>query len=332
MNIRDLASHLGASPVEFASGDEEITHVATIAEAGPGSVTFIANPSYEKFLLTTAATAVIVGTSLVIPAEDGNKKKAPALLRCADPYAAFAKTLALFNPRKNMFPEKIHPSAVISASASIASTAIIGAQCFIGDNVQVGDGSVIHPGAIIYDGTVIGKNVVIGAGTVIGFDGFGYAPGAEGSFSKIPQIGNVIIEDDVEIGALCTIDRATVSHTIIRRGAKLDNLIHIAHNVEIGENTAIAAQTGISGSAKIGKRNQIAGQVGMIGHITTADDVIIIAQSGVSKSIPKSGTYFGAPAKEFRTALRQEGALRQLPELLERVKELEEKIKKLGGS
>ena len=329
MNIRELALVLEASAIEFASGEEDISHAATITEAGPGSVTFIANPTYEKFLLTTDATAVIIGTSLPVPTETGSKKKMPVLIRTSDPYGAFAKTLALFNPRKNMFPERIHPSAVISSSASIAPSAIIGAQCFIGDDVGIGEDSVIHPGAVIYDGTVIGKNVIIGAGTVIGFDGFGYAPGSDGNFGKIPQIGNVIIEDDVEIGALCTIDRATVSHTIIRRGAKLDNLIHIAHNVEIGENTMIAAQTGISGSATIGKRNQIAGQVGMIGHITTADDVIVIAQSGVSKSLTKPGSYFGAPAKEFRTALRQEGALRQLPELLEKVKELEEKIKLL---
>jgi len=329
MNIRELASLLGASAIEFATGEEEISHVATITEAGSGSVTFIANPSYEKFLLTTNATAVIVGASFAIPSEPNRSQKMPAVIRAIDPYGAFAKTLALFNPRKNMFPVKIHPSALISSSARIAASAIIGAQCFIGDDVTIDEGSVIHPGAIIYDGTVIGKNVIIGPGTVIGFDGFGYAAGADGSFGKIPQIGNVIIEDDVEIGALCTIDRATVSHTIIRRGAKLDNLIHIAHNVEIGEDTAIAAQTGISGSAKIGKRNQIAGQVGMIGHITTADDVVIIAQSGVSKSLTKPGRYFGAPAKEFRTALRQEGALRQLPELMERIKELEEQLRKI---
>lgn len=329
MTIRELASYLEAPLFEFATGDEEISHAATINEAGSGAVTFIANPTYEKFLLTTNATAVIVGTEFPVPSESGSSKKIPALIRSPDPYAAFARTLALFNPRKNIFAVRLHPSAVISASAVIADTAVIGAQCFIGDDVTIGDGSVIHPCAVIYDGTVIGKNVVIGAGTVIGYDGFGYAPSAEGSFQKIPQIGNVIIEDHVEIGALCTVDRATVSHTIIRQGAKLDNLIHIAHNVEIGENTVIAAQTGISGSAKIGKRNQIAGQVGMIGHITTEDDVVIIAQSGVSKSITKRGTYFGAPAKEFRTALRQEGALRQLPELIERVKELEEKLRNI---
>ncbi len=319
MNIRDLASHLGASPVEFASGDEEITHVATIAEAGPGSVTFIANPSYEKFLLTTAATAVIVGTSLVIPAEDGNKKKAPALLRCADPYAAFAKTLALFNPRKNMFPEKIHPSAVISASASIASTAIIGAQCFIGDNVQVGDGSVIHPGAIIYDGTVIGKNVVIGAGTVIGFDGFGYAPGAEGSFSKIPQIGNVIIEDDVEIGANSTVDRGALNETRIRRGTKIDNLVHVGHNCDIGEDVILVALTGISGSSTVGNGAVLAGQVGIGDHVTIGPGVILGGQAGVfsgskvtNEGLKPGTVLYGTPARPLRQVLREQATLARL--------------------
>jgi len=329
MNIRELISRLPGTEMENGAGDEIITHVATIADAGPESLTFIANSKYERFLLTTKATAVIIGRSFEIPTEFHESKRNTILIRADDPYGTFARALEYFNPRKNIFSERIHPSAVIHTSATISSDAKIGAQCFIGENVKVGDGSVIHPAAIIYDGVVIGNNVVIGPGTVVGFDGFGYAPNKDGSFSKIPQIGNVVIEDDVEIGALCTIDRATISHTIIRKGAKLDNLIHIAHNVEIGENTMIAAQTGISGSAIIGSRNQIAGQVGMIGHISTADDVIIIAQSGVSKSITKAGTYFGAPAKEFRTALRQEGALRQLPDLLERVKELEEKIKKL---
>ena len=328
MTIRELAAYLGASAPESAA-EVEITHPAAITEAGPGSVTFISNPAYEKFLASTKATAVIVGRTVDTRYYRVSMQSTPYYIIADDPYTSFAKTLALFNKRKSVFSESIHPSAVVSPDAEIASSAKIGAQCFIAAGVRIGEHSVIHPGAIIYDDTIIGKNVVIGAGTVIGFDGFGYAPNSDKSFSKIPQIGNVIIEDDVEIGALCTIDRATISSTIIRRGVKLDNLVHIAHNVEIGENTAIAAQTGISGSAKIGKRNQIAGQVGMIGHIETADDVVIIAQSGVSKSITKSGTYFGAPAKEFRTALRQEGALRQLPELLERVKELEEKLKKL---
>jgi UDP-3-O-[3-hydroxymyristoyl] glucosamine N-acyltransferase len=193
--------------------------------------------------------------------------------------------------------------------------------------VRIGDETIIHPNCTIYDGVTIGSRCIIGAGTVIGYDGFGYAQTIAKSYLKIPQTGGVIIEDDVEIGAVCTIDRAVMANTIIHRGVKIDNLVQIAHNVEIGEDTVIAAQTGISGSAKIGKRNQIAGQVGLVGHIETGDDVVIIAQSGVSKSLTKPGVYQGSPAKEVRNAFKQEAAIRMLPELLDRVRELEEKLR-----
>ena len=320
MKLQELADKLDALSLENADGQEIILHVAAIGDAKAGSVTFIANPNYEKFLETTRATAVIVSQSLT------TSTKHPALIRVKDPYAAFAMTLELFNPRKSLKALGIHPLSVISSTATIHSSTTIMAHCYIGEDVTIGENCIIHPNVTIYDGTIIGSGVSIGAGTVIGYDGFGFAPMGDGSYRKVPQIGNVIIEDDVEIGANCTIDRATVSHTIICKGVKLDNLIHIAHNVEIGENTVIAAQTGISGSARIGKHNMIAGQVGMIGHIETADNVVIIAQSGVSKSITKSGTYFGSPAKEHRTALKIEGAIRSLPELIDRVKKIEDSI------
>lgn len=320
MKLRELTERLGSIALENATGDEDITHVATIQDANGGSVSFISNTSYEKFLETTKATAVIVSEKLQAPSRH------PALIRVKDPYAAFAQTLEIFNPRKSLRGLGIHPSSVVNPTATVKATTTIMAHCYIGDNVTIGENCIIHPNVTIYDGTVIGNNVTIGAGTVIGYDGFGFAPMADGSYRKVPQIGNVLIEDDVEIGANCTIDRATVSHTIIKKGVKLDNLIHIAHNVEVGENTVIAAQTGISGSARIGKHNMIAGQVGMIGHIETADNVVIIAQSGVSKSLTKSGTYFGSPAKEHRTALKIEGAIRSLPELIDRVKKIEDSI------
>ncbi len=320
MKLLELADKLDALLLENADGQEIISHVAAIGDAKAGSVTFIANSSYEKFLETTKATAVIVSQSLT------TITKHPALIRVKDPYAAFAMTLEIFNPRKSIKERGIHPSSVVSSTATIHPSTTIMAHCYIGEDVHIGENCIIHPNVTIYDGTIIGNGVSIGAGTVIGYDGFGFAPMGDGSYLKVPQIGNVIIEDDVEIGANCTIDRATVSHTIIRKGVKLDNLIHIAHNVEIGENTVIAAQTGISGSARIGKHNMIAGQVGMIGHIETADNVVIIAQSGVSKSITRSGTYFGSPAKEHRTALKIEGAIRSLPELIDRVKKIEDSI------
>ncbi len=324
MTIRELADTLHASAVVPELWDVQITHVAPIQEAEQGSLSFIGNPKYERFFLTTKASAVLVAEGFA--PEVGEEKQGPILIHVANPYEAFAHALELFNTRKGAIGIGVDPRAVVSPSARLGANVTIMAGAFLGDNVSVGDNTVIHPNATIYDNCEIGNNCVIGPGTVIGFDGFGYVPLESGKYYKIPQIGNVIIEDNVEIGACCTIDRATVSHTIIRRGVKLDNLIHIAHNVEIGENTVIAAQTGISGSAKLGKQNMIAGQVGMIGHIETADNVVIIAQSGVSKSLTRPGTYFGSPAKEHRTALKIEGAIRSLPELIERVKALEQAL------
>lgn len=325
MKLAELARMIGAvSNDGSADTDIEISAVRPITEATPGTLSFITNPSYEKYLDSTTASAVIVSNDLVV-----GGGHAAALLRAPDPYIAFAKALAIFNPRTSIFTERIHPTAAIHPSATIADSARIGANVFVAHDVTIGAETVVHPNCTIYDGVRIGARCVIGPGTVIGYDGFGYARNADGSYLKVPQLGGVSIEDDVEIGACCTIDRAAMADTILRRGVKLDNLVQIAHNVEIGEYTAIAAQTGISGSAKIGKRNQIAGQVGMVGHITTADDVVIIAQSGVSKSIERSGTYFGAPAKEVRTAFREEAAKRLLPELIERVRVLEEKLRKL---
>jgi UDP-3-O-[3-hydroxymyristoyl] glucosamine N-acyltransferase len=325
MTIQELAVKLNAH-IEPEIGATQISHVAPIQEAGPGSLSFIANPNYERFLKTTKASALLVSEHF--KAEASETEEGPILLRVANPYAAFAFALELFNTRKAYLGQGIDPHAVVSQTATLGNNVTVMAGAFIGDNVTIGNNTVIHPNAVIYDGCEIGSNCVIGPCTVIGFDGFGYVPLEDGTYYKIPQIGNVVIEDNVEIGASCTIDRATVSHTIIRKGVKLDNLIHIAHNVEIGENTVIAAQTGISGSAKLGKQNMIAGQVGMIGHIETADNVVIIAQSGVSKSLTKPGTYFGSPAKEHRTALKIEGAIRSLPELIERVKALEEALEK----
>lgn len=324
MTIRELAEALNAVAIEPEQWDVQISHVAPIHEAEQGSLSFIANPNYERFFLTTKASALLVSEGFI--PEMGEAIHLPILIRVANPYAAFARALGLFNTRKGTVGSGIDSRAVVSSSVRLGNNVTIMAGAFVGDNVVIGDNTVIHPNATIYDDCQIGRDCVIGPGTVIGFDGFGYVPLESGTYYKIPQIGNVIIEDNVEIGACCTIDRATVSHTIIRRGVKLDNLIHIAHNVEIGENTVIAAQTGISGSTKLGKQNMIAGQVGMIGHIETADNVVVIAQSGVSKSLTRAGTYFGSPAKEHRTALKIEGAIRSLPELIERVKALEQTL------
>ena len=323
MTLTELATKIGIDRIEGNVDGIVINSVRPITDATSDSLSFIANPNYERFISETKAAAVIVGLTF----ESLNRGATPILLRASDPYVAFAEALRLFDTRESIFTERIHKSAVIHPYAKIADTAIIGANCFIAQGVDIGEHSVIHPNCTIYDNVRIGSHCVIGANTVIGFDGFGYAKTSDGSYRKVPQLGGVIIEDDVEIGACCTIDRAALADTIIRKGVKIDNLVQIAHNVEIGENTVIAAQVGISGSAKIGKENQIAGQVGLVGHIYTADGVIIIAQSGVSKSLAKPGVYQGAPAKEVRSAFKQEAAIRMLPALLDRVRILEEKLR-----
>jgi UDP-3-O-[3-hydroxymyristoyl] glucosamine N-acyltransferase len=346
MNIKELAARLGALSVENATGSEEITHAAGIEDSGTGAVSFIGNPHYERFLSVAKATAVIVSEHLQASgtASQGNGQRTPALIRVKSPYEAFATALEIFKPKDVDRPAGVHPSAVIEPdatvdpSASIAANAYIGARCRIGagtwigpcavveQDSTIGSNSSVHPNAVVCHRTEIGDRVVVGPGSIIGFDGFGYVPMGDGSYRKIPQIGRVVLEDDVEIGANTTVDRATVAETRIRKGAKLDNLIQIAHNVEVGEHTVIAAQTGISGSTTIGNSNIIAGQVGIVGHITTTDHVIVGAQSGLSKSITKPGTYFGSPVKNHRDALKLEGALRSLPELIERVKRLEQML------
>ncbi len=341
MNIRELAQKTGALRLEMALGDEEITCATAIEDGIPGAVTFIGNPLYERFLSTTKASAVIVSEYLKVPYELGH---GPAILRAANPYDGFARALALFSPAPSRPSLGIHSSAVVDPSARVDATAHIGAHVYIGAGVMVGANTVIrhgayigpdttigndcdvHPNAVIYDRMKIGNRVVVGAGSVIGFDGFGYVPMGDGTYRKIPQIGIVVLEDDVEIGANTTIDRATVAETRIRRGVKLDNLIQIAHNVELGENTVMAAQVGIAGSTKLGRQNIVGGQAGFTGHLQTTDQVIVGAQSGVSKSVTKPGLYMGSPARNGRDMLKLEGAMRSLPELIERVKKLEEQL------
>lgn len=341
MNIKALAERVGASAIEMSRGDEEITCATGIEDGLPGAVTFVGNPLYERFLSSTKASVVIVSEYLNANYEFG---QGPALLRVKNPYEGFASALELFSPKKERPPKGIHPTAVIADGAEIHADAHIGPHVFIGPRAKIGADTIlrhaayvgadavigsdceIHPSAIIYDHSKLGDRVVVGAGSVIGFDGFGYVPMGDGSYRKIPQIGIVVLEDDVEIGANTTIDRATVAETRIRKGVKLDNLIQIAHNVDIGENTAMAAQVGIAGSTKIGRQNIFGGQAGLTGHIETVDHVIVGAQGGVSKSLTKPGLYLGSPARNGREMLKLEGATRSLPELIERVRKLEEQL------
>ena len=227
---------------------------------------------------------------------------------------------------KNVF---VGAFAYMGEGVSIGDNSKIYPNAFIGDNVSVGKNCVIHPGVKIYHSCIIGDNVIIHAGTVIGSDGFGFAPQADGSFKKVPQIGNVVVESNVEIGANATIDRATIGSTLIKSGAKLDNLIQIAHNVEVGHSTVIAAQAGVSGSTKIGNGVMIGGQAGIVGHIQLGDGAKVNAQSGVSKSIEAGKAVTGSPAYDYTSALRSQAAARKLPDLEKRVKELEELVKQL---
>lgn len=323
--------------------EASVNSFAKIEEAGQGHLAFLANPKYEDYLYTTGASVIIVGESLVL-----KQPVSATLIRVKDPYSAFAGLLQyyqklmteqqegieepVFLAKDCRYGDKVYIGAFVYAgkSVSIGNGTRIYPQVFLGDRVRIGDNCIIHPGVKIYHDCVIGNNVIIHAGTVIGSDGFGFAPQADGSFEKVPQIGNVVLEDGVEVGANSCIDRATMGSTIIRAGAKLDNLIQIAHNVEIGQHTVIAAQAGVSGSTKIGKRVMIGGQAGIVGHIQLADGSKVNAQSGVSKSIKEpNAAVTGSPAFDYTAALRSQALSRNLPQLEKRIKELEQQLKQL---
>jgi UDP-3-O-[3-hydroxymyristoyl] glucosamine N-acyltransferase len=314
-----------------------------IEEAKEGQLAFLANPKYEEYLYNTNASIIIISDT-----QELKQPVSATLIKVPDAYTAFATLLDKYQQIQQQQLNGIQQPVYIAASAKTGDNVFIGAfaylgekvvvadgvkiypNVFLGDNVTVGENSVIHPGVKIYHDCIIGKNVTIHAGTVIGSDGFGFAPQADGTFKKVPQIGNVIIEDGVEIGANTTIDRATIGSTLIKSGAKLDNLLQIAHNVEVGNNSVIAAQAGISGSTKIGNGVMIGGQVGIVGHLQIADGSKINAQSGVSKSIKTPNTAVtGSPAYDYTAALRSQVAARNLPELEKRVKELEQLVKEL---
>jgi UDP-3-O-[3-hydroxymyristoyl] glucosamine N-acyltransferase len=269
------------------------------------------------------------------------------LIRVPDAYSSFAQLLSTYQELVSKQLNGIQQPSHIATTATIGENVYVGAfsyigekvgvgnnvkihpQVYIGNDVRIGDNTVLHPGVRIYQGCRIGAGVTIHAGTVIGSDGFGFAPQSDGTYKKVPQIGNVIIEDNVEIGSNCSIDRATIGSTIIHSGAKLDNLIQIAHNVEIGNYTVIAAQSGVSGSTKVGKNVMIGGQVGIVGHITIADGSKINGQSGVTKSIKFPLAVTGSPAFNYVDALRAQAVSRNLPELERRIKELEKQIQQL---
>ncbi|HEX7848055.1 MAG TPA: UDP-3-O-(3-hydroxymyristoyl)glucosamine N-acyltransferase [Chitinophagaceae bacterium] len=313
-----------------------------IEEAKEGELSFLANPKYEEYLYSTKASVIIINDNFIL-----KQTVNATLIRVPDAYSAFATLLSKYQEIVQQQLSGIQEPSYIAKTATYGQNVFIGAFAYLGENVKIGDNtkifpnayignnvtignnSIIHPGVKIYHDCRIGNNVIIHGGTIIGSDGFGFAPQADGSFKKVPQIGNVVIEDNVEIGANTTIDRATIGSTLIKAGAKLDNLIQIAHNVEVGHSTVIAAQAGISGSTKIGNGVMIGGQAGIVGHIQLGDGAKVNAQSGVSKSIEPGKAVTGSPAYDYTSALRSQAVNRRLPELEKRIKELEELIRQL---
>ncbi|MVN20166.1 UDP-3-O-(3-hydroxymyristoyl)glucosamine N-acyltransferase [Mucilaginibacter arboris] len=325
-------------------GKPEVTvnQLAKIEEAEEGCLSFLANPKYEQFLYTTKASVVIVNNDQLL-AEPINT----TLIRVENPYIAISVLLEKYNQSK-LAKAGIEQPCFIHPSAQIGQDVYIGAFTYIGPNVKIGNNCRIYPnsyladdvqlgsnvtlfaGVKIYFDCIIGNNVIVHSGVIVGGDGFGFAPQGDGSYQKISQIGNVIIEDDVEIGANTTIDRATMGSTIIRKGVKLDNLIQIAHNVEIGCNTVVAAQTGISGSTKIGENVILGGQVGVVGHISVAKGSQVQAKSGISRSINEENKkWAGAPATHYQEHMRSQVMVNRLPEIEKKIKELEKKLTEL---
>lgn len=345
MKLSEICKIVGGETA--GDGNTDIARLAKIEEAGRGDLTFLANPKYRKYLTSTGASAVLVSRDAHF--DELDRRQDPlALVRVSDPYLAFLQLIDRFHPAAAPLPRGIHATAVIASTAKLGSNIALGAHVVIGersvigdnvsiypctvlaDDVRLGHDSTLHANVAVREQCVIGDRVIVHSGTVIGSDGFGFAPKGDGTFEKIPQRGIVVVEDDVEIGANCTIDRATIGETRIEKGVKLDNLIQVAHNVVIGERTVIAAQSGISGSTKIGKECLIAGQVGFAGHLTIADRTTFGAQSGVAKSVTEQGkTYFGYPARELQQSLRMDAALKQLPELLVEMRNIERRLQEL---
>ncbi len=325
-------------------GDEkiEIFNLNGISEATAGEMTFYSDSKYEKFLETTTASCILVPEGIT-----AEPKANQSFIVVEKPYISFVKFINFLDARKVRKTSYIHPTAVIDESAKIAESAYIGPYCVVGknssigektilisnvniyDNVRIGDNCLIHAATSFCCDTVVGNSCLILPGAVIGSDGFGFIENSDGSYTKIPQIGNVIIGNNVEIGANSTIDRAMIGSTVISDGVKIDNLVQIAHNCKIGENTAMASQVGISGSARIGKRNKLGGQVGVAGHLEMVDDVTLYARSGVAKGITEKGIYFGAPARPRLRAFKIEAAIHTLPDLVKTVNDLKEELARL---
>lgn len=322
-----------------------VSQLAKIEEGTSDTLSFLSNPKYEHFLYNTQSAVVIINEALVL-----QKPVSATLIRVKDAYSAFSELLKIYHSIRNERSGRdeqvyIHETAQIGEGGYIGAFAYIGRdvrignnvkiypRVYLGDNVIIGDNCILFPGVTVYYDCVIGSNVILHSGVVIGSDGFGFAPQTDGSYEKVPQIGNVILEENVEVGANTVVDRATMGSTIIRKGVKLDNLIQIAHNVEIGVNTVIAAQTGVSGSTKVGKQVVLGGQVGIVGHISIANGTQIQAQSGINKSIKEENMKWGGtPFAPYTSHLRSQVVYAKLPSLEKRILELEQKLKDIDNN
>ena len=336
MRLSDIASKIDCRMV--ADADVEIERIAGIDEAGPGDLTFVSNRKYISRIKTTRASAIIL-------ADDLAEVPIPSL-RTTNPYLAFARALELFY-QPPVPPPGIHPTAMISGEAqlgpnsSIGAYSVVGSKCTLGRNVvlyphvviypgvTIGDDSIIHAHVVVREHCRLGARVIIQNGAIIGSDGFGFAPTEDGSYYKICQTGRVLLEDDVEVGANTTIDRAAVGDTIIRRGAKLDNLVQIGHGSQVGEDSVLAAQVGLAGSTKLGKNVRAGGQAGFAGHLEVGDNAVITAQSATSHDVPPGAVISGSPGIDNSIWLRSVTAFARLPDLVHRIRELEKQVELL---
>jgi UDP-3-O-[3-hydroxymyristoyl] glucosamine N-acyltransferase len=343
ITARDLSTILNGT----IEGDPEVlvSRPSKIEEGGEGTITFLANPKYENYIYDTTASVVLVSKDF-----SPSKTIQATLIRVEDVYNSIAMLLDKFGAQMNPQPEGISEQALVSEQADLATGVSVGAftiisqnvkigantrihdQVFIGEGVEIGENCVLHPGVKIYHACKIGSHCTIHSNSVIGADGFGFAPQEDGTFKKVSQIGNVVIEDNVDVGSNVTIDRATMGSTYIRKGVKIDNLVQIAHNVVVGENTVIAAQAGVAGSTKIGKNCMIGGQVGFAGHLEIADGTKIQAQSGLASSVKEKGqALFGSPAIPYNDYIKSYAVFKKLPALYKKLGTLEKELKELKG-
>jgi UDP-3-O-[3-hydroxymyristoyl] glucosamine N-acyltransferase len=336
----DIAAFLNGEVI--GDCDVKVSGVSKIEEGKSGTLSFLANPKYENYLYSTLSSIVLVNRTF-----EPKAKVSATLIKVDDAYQAFASLLDMYEQATKINHTGIESPSFIDKSATVGDDVYIGAfayigrnakigdkskifpQSYIGDNVFVGNNSVIYAGVKIYSNSIIGNNCILHSGVVIGSDGFGFAPQNDGTYKKIPQLGNVIVEDNVEIGANTAVDCSTFGSTIIRKGVKLDNLVQVAHNCEIGENTVIAGQTGLAGSTKIGKNCKFGGQVGLAGHLTIGNNVQIGAQSGVSKSVKDNEILLSSPAINYKDAIKTYTIIRNLPRLRDEIIQLQKDVKSL---